>query len=93
MPPRAVTTGAKWNYESVLNLGPIGQYVTNHNFRYEGKEGDRDRIDVKDGGDATEVGLLAKYAHAPLILQIGGQATVGRGRIRCVFTAIHGGTD
>jgi CRISPR-associated protein Cmr4 len=49
------------------------------------------RIDAKASGDATEGDWLAEYTRAPLILQIGGQATVGRGRVRCVFTAIEGG--
>lgn len=35
--------------------------------------------------------LLRKFATDPLMLQIGGKATVGRGRVRCVFTPVNGG--
>jgi CRISPR-associated protein Cmr4 len=45
----------------------------------------------KDGRDITPTGLLEKFATAPMTLQIGGKATIGRGQVRCVFTAINGG--
>lgn len=34
--------------------------------------------------------LIKSYARDPLSLQIGGKASVGRGRIRCVFTSNEG---
>jgi CRISPR-associated protein Cmr4 len=50
-----------------------------------------DRIPAQDAGDVTQDGLLAKFAKDSLTLQIGGKATVGRGRVRCIFTAVEGG--
>jgi CRISPR-associated protein Cmr4 len=41
---------------------------------------------VYNGGDITPQALLDDYASGELQLQIGGKASVGRGRIRCVFT-------
>ncbi len=43
------------------------------------------------GGSAAEVAvsqgdLVAQYATKPLSLQIGGKATTGRGRVRCIFS-------
>ena len=52
-----------------------------------------DRIYAKDADGISEDGLLAKYANDPLALQIGGKATVGRGRVRCVFRLVSGGAD
>src|SRR5579883_467196 len=52
-----------------------------------------DRVYAKDAGEVTQEGLLARYANDPLTLQIGGKATVGRGRVRCVFTAMNGGAQ
>ena len=44
-----------------------------------------DRVyDTKAG--ITPQALLDGYASAELSLQIGGKATVGRGRVRCIFT-------
>ena len=45
-----------------------------------------DRIYAASAGGTSEKKLLAKFAADPLVLQIGGKATVGRGRVRCVFT-------
>lgn len=50
-----------------------------------------DRVPAQDAGDVTQDGLFASYAEKSLTLQIGGKATVGRGRVRCVFTAVSGG--
>lgn len=49
-----------------------------------------DRVYAKDADGITEEGLLQKFAANPLTLQIGGKATVGRGRVRCVFTPVNG---
>ncbi len=40
------------------------------------------------GESITESSLVESYATAPLNLQIGGKATVGRGRVRCTFNPI-----
>jgi len=52
-----------------------------------------DRVFGKDGKDITPTGLLDRFATTtkPLILQIGGKATVGRGQVRCLFTRTEGG--
>jgi CRISPR-associated protein Cmr4 len=50
-----------------------------------------DRVYAKDADGITEQALLEKYATDALTLQIGGKATVGRGRVRCVFTPVAGG--
>jgi CRISPR-associated protein Cmr4 len=42
-----------------------------------------DRVFVNQVNAAT---LLANYCEEPLALQIGGKATVGRGRVNCAFT-------
>ena len=53
-----------------------------------------DRVFQKDGSNGTikPEELIAKFATnhpaKPLILQIGGKATVGRGQVRCVFTEV-----
>lgn len=50
---------------------------------------------LPNGEIVTPTGLLDHFASTknkePLILQIGGKATVGRGRMRCVFTPVGGG--
>lgn len=45
----------------------------------------------KANGNISPDDLLRKFATEPLLLQIGGKATVGRGRVRCVFTPVNGG--
>ena len=47
-----------------------------------------DRVYASNANGIDEKKLLAEYATKPLTLQIGGKATVGRGRIRCVFTPV-----
>jgi CRISPR-associated protein Cmr4 len=51
-----------------------------------------DRVFGRNGEDITPQGLLDRFAplkpEKPLILQIGGKATVGRGQVRCVFTEV-----
>lgn len=47
-----------------------------------------DRIFGRNGEDITPQGLLDRFAKAPLTLQMGGKATVGRGQVRCVFTEV-----
>ncbi len=50
-----------------------------------------DRVFSRDAGRVTAESLLEAFATNPLTLQIGGKATVGRGRVRCVFTPVAGG--
>ncbi len=61
-----------------------------------------DRVFSKDGKDVEVAGtkldsaaILKRFAtndpNKPLVLQIGGKATVGRGQMRCVFTPVTGG--
>jgi CRISPR-associated protein Cmr4 len=50
-----------------------------------------DRIFGRNGEDITPTGLLDRFARESLTLQIGGKATIGRGQVRCVFTAVNGG--
>ena len=47
-----------------------------------------DRVYSKSA-EITPQGLLAGFATQPLTLQIGGKATVGRGRVRCTFTHLE----
>jgi CRISPR-associated protein Cmr4 len=57
-----------------------------------------DRVFQKNGAKDDSIkpdDLLKRFATSdpqqPLVLQIGGKATVGRGQMRCVFTAVSGG--
>lgn len=52
-----------------------------------------DRVYAKSANGHTAHGLLDKFATGSKTLQIGGKATVGRGRVRCVFTPIGGGAQ
>ncbi len=45
-----------------------------------------DRVFAKKSGAFTQRQLLDAICGEPLSLQIGGKATVGRGRMRCLFT-------
>jgi CRISPR-associated protein Cmr4 len=52
-----------------------------------------ERVYAARSNGITEQSLLNEFAstQAPLTLQIGGKATVGRGRVRCVFSELNGG--
>lgn len=57
-----------------------------------------ERVFQKNGAKDESIkpdDLLKRFAtthpEAPLVLQIGGKATVGRGQMRCVFTSVSGG--
>jgi CRISPR-associated protein Cmr4 len=50
-----------------------------------------DRLYAEDNRGVTPESLLQEYATKTLSLQIGGKATVGRGRVRCVFNRANGG--
>jgi CRISPR-associated protein Cmr4 len=45
-----------------------------------------DRVYSREANGVTAGDLINEFATKPLLLQIGGKATVGRGRVRCVFT-------
>ncbi|MGH8610275.1 MAG: RAMP superfamily CRISPR-associated protein [Gammaproteobacteria bacterium] len=44
-------------------------------------------------GKTEEQWLMDTYCQKELTLQIGGKATVGKGRVRCLFTIGEGKTD
>jgi CRISPR-associated protein Cmr4 len=46
-----------------------------------------DRVYARRSNDVSAADLVRDYATLPLSLQIGGKATIGRGRVRCVFTS------
>ena len=71
---KTVATGQLWNEESLPAETILAGLVS------------CDRIYSGNASGIDKEKLLAKYATKPLTLQIGGKATVGRGRIRCVFT-------
>lgn len=48
-----------------------------------------DRIFGRTGEEVTPAGLLERFATEPLMLQMGGKATIGRGQVRCVFTEVR----
>jgi CRISPR-associated protein Cmr4 len=45
-----------------------------------------DRVYARQSNGVTANDLVRLFATTPLSLQIGGKATIGRGRVRCVFT-------
>jgi CRISPR-associated protein Cmr4 len=71
---KTVAAGQLWNEESLPAETILAGLVSC----------DRVYADNADGIDEKK--LLGKFATDSLTLQIGGKATVGRGRIRCVFT-------
>ena len=71
---KTVATGQLWNEESLPAETILAGFVT------------CDRVYAQNANGVNEQTLIKKFATDPLTLQIGGKATVGRGRIRCVFT-------
>jgi CRISPR-associated protein Cmr4 len=71
---KTVAQGQLWNEESLpaetILAGIIGC----------------DRVYARSPNGVTSEQLAAQFATGQLLLQIGGKATVGRGRVRCVFT-------
>jgi CRISPR-associated protein Cmr4 len=49
-----------------------------------------DRVYARDANGVTVADLVREFATGPLLLQIGGKATIGRGRVRCIFTPASG---
>lgn len=44
VPGKAVSVGDKWERKSKVPMGPMGSLQTQTNYKYEGKEGDLDKI-------------------------------------------------
>lgn len=73
---KTVAEGALWTEESLPAETILMGVIT------------CDRIFGKNGQEITVNGLLDQFATNPLLLQIGGKATVGRGQVRCIFRRI-----
>lgn len=81
---KTVAQGALWTEESLpAETILAGVVQCERVFRLNGNENGKS---VK----ITEAELLQRFASDPLHLQIGGKATVGRGRVRVVFTPVNG---
>lgn len=50
-----------------------------------------DRVYSRESNGIAAGDLIHEVATEPLLLQIGGKATVGHGRVRCVFTPAEQG--
>jgi CRISPR-associated protein Cmr4 len=71
---KTVADGALWNEESLPAETILVGLVC------------CDRIYARQSNSVTAHDLVREFATAQLSLQIGGKATIGRGRVRCVFT-------
>lgn len=78
---KTVAEGALWNEEALPTETILSGLIA------------CDRIYAKKVNGITEDSLIRQFATNPLVLQIGGKATVGRGRVRCVFTPVNGGVQ
>jgi CRISPR-associated protein Cmr4 len=78
---KTVKDGALWNEESL----PAETILSGLIFC--------DRVYSQQPDGVTPDTLIKEFAMPALTLQlqIGGKATVGRGRVRCVFTPVNGG--
>lgn len=76
---KTVASGALWTEESLPAETILAGIVQ------------CDRVFGRNGQEITPALLLDGFARDSLTLQIGGKATIGRGRVRCVFTPINGG--
>jgi CRISPR-associated protein Cmr4 len=72
---KTVARGALWNEEALPAETILAGLVA------------CDRVYSREANGVTAGDLIDGFATKPLLLQIGGKATVGRGRVRCVFTA------
>lgn len=76
---KTVAQGALWNEEALPAETILAGLIA------------CDRV-ARNDENVTPAVLVSEFATKPLLLQIGGKATVGRGRVRCVFTpAKYGG--
>lgn len=73
---KTVKTGALWTEEALPAETILAGLIA------------CDRVYSINAGGATAEKLVDKFAAQPLLLQIGGKATVGRGRVRCCFVPI-----
>lgn len=76
---KTVASGQLWNEESLPAETILAGFVC------------CDRVYAKGVSAVSEHDLIERFAKRPMTLQIGGKATVGRGRVRCVFTPANGG--
>lgn len=76
---KTVAQGALWNEEALPAETILSGLVT------------CDRVYSREANGITAGDLINEFATKPLLLQIGGKATVGRGRVRCVFTPVRSG--
>ena len=72
---KTVAKGALWNEEALPAETILAGLVA------------CDRVYSREANGVTVSDLINDLATKPLLLQIGGKATVGRGRVRCVFSA------
>jgi len=82
---KVVAKGALWTEESLpAETILLGLVQCDRVFRSQGEANQK----------LTPETLLDTFApiepQVPLMLQIGGKATVGRGRVRCVFSSVNG---
>lgn len=72
---KTVAKGALWNEEALPAETILAGLVA------------CDRVYSREAKGITAGDLVDDFATKPLLLQLGGKATVGRGRVRCVFTS------
>jgi CRISPR-associated protein Cmr4 len=71
---KTVKPGQLWNEESLPSETILAGLVY------------CDRVYSRESNGVTAADLVGQFATKPLTLQIGGKATTGHGRVRCVFT-------
>lgn len=76
---KTVREGQLWNEESLPAESILAGIIS------------CDRLYAAQSNGISEAGLLQEFATSPLTLQIGGKASVGRGRVRCIFASVNGG--
>jgi CRISPR-associated protein Cmr4 len=76
---KTVAQGDLWNEEALPAETILSGLVTCDRVYSQGAEG------------VTAGDLVKEFATKPMLLQIGGKASVGRGRVRCVFTPMQSG--
>jgi CRISPR-associated protein Cmr4 len=73
---KTVVPGALWNEEALPPETILAGLVA------------CDRVFAGESNGVTARDLIEEFATKPLSLQIGGKATIGRGRVRCVFSSV-----
>lgn len=76
---KTVKEGALWNEEALPAETILAGLVA------------CDRVYSREANGITPSELIRDFATKPLLLQIGGKATIGRGRARCLFTPVGKG--